>query len=99
MTPQELKFGRERYGYIPARVVRVNDGVAGDITWGPLKLKKDVPQNWQWDNPPMRSKYSSTALDDFHQTLLNSENHEMIGAMVMQKVPTRLLNRAAVAGR
>jgi hypothetical protein len=51
MTPQELKSGRERYGYIPARLVRVNDGIAGDITWGPLTLKKDVPQNWQSGGP------------------------------------------------
>jgi hypothetical protein len=74
MTLQELKSGRERYGYIPARLLRVDDGIAGDITWGPLTLKKDLPLNWQSGGSAIRSKYSSLALDSFHQTLLNSEN-------------------------
>jgi hypothetical protein len=78
MTPQELKSGREKYGYIPARLVRANEGSAGDITWGPLTLKKDVPENWQSGGPIFRSTYSSLALDSFHQTLLNAEDEESL---------------------
>jgi hypothetical protein len=78
MTPQELKFFRERYAYIPARLVRVSDGGEVKLPWKTLCLKMSVPQNWNAESTEAKSRYSSVALDDFHQALLTSENVEDI---------------------
>jgi Putative 8-oxoguanine DNA glycosylase OGG-like protein len=75
MIPQELKSGRERYAYVPARLVRVNGGDA-DIAWRSLALKIDLPKNWQKGGASVRSTYSSIALDSFHQTLLSAGQEE-----------------------
>jgi hypothetical protein len=55
MTPEELKYFRERYAYIPARLVRVSDGGEVRLPWKTLHLKMSVPENW---NPDANSRLS-----------------------------------------
>jgi hypothetical protein len=76
MTPDELKSARERYGYIPARLVRVSDDGAAKLTWKSLTLDVDVPSNWATGDLIIRKRYSSLELDRFHRELLNSERDE-----------------------
>jgi hypothetical protein len=76
MTPDELKSARESYGYIPARLVRVNDDDAAKLTWKSLKLDMDVPHKWETGDPKIRKRYSSLELDMFHHALLNGAHDE-----------------------
>jgi hypothetical protein len=46
MTPCEIEAAREKYNYIPARLIRAGDYVAADLTWKSLKLIMDVPTGW-----------------------------------------------------
>ncbi len=78
MTPDELKSAREKYGYIPARLVPVSDDGATKLTWKSLKLDIDVPSGWETGDPKIRQKYSSLALDMFHHELLNSERDDKL---------------------
>ncbi|MGZ4853224.1 MAG: hypothetical protein ACXV3D_08595, partial [Halobacteriota archaeon] len=78
MTPEELKFFRERYAYIPARLVRVSDGGEVKLPWKTLHLKMSVPENWNPESADAKSHYSSVALDEFHQALLLNDNEEDI---------------------
>jgi len=73
MTPNELKLAREKYGYIPARLVRVRNDDAAKLTWESLSLDIDVPQHWTTGDPLIRKSYSSRKLDAFHRKLLNSD--------------------------
>lgn len=76
MTPDEFKSARERYTYIPARLVAVSDDGTAKLTWKALKLDVDVPPNWGTGSSKIRKKYSSLKLDEFHHKLLNSERDE-----------------------
>jgi hypothetical protein len=73
---EELKFARDRYRYVPARLVQgVNGGSIG-ITWKSLILVQDVPPDWQSADATARARYSSFELDEFHRVLLNSNEQE-----------------------
>jgi hypothetical protein len=76
MTPDELKSGREKYTYIPARLVRVSDDSVAKITWKSLTLDVNLPPDWATGDPEIRKRYSSLMLDMFHHNLLNSEHDE-----------------------
>ena len=74
MTDNELKSAREKYAYIPARLVSVSDDVAGDLTWKSLKLAMNVPSDWHKGGSEVRAKYSSRQLDMFHNKLLTDDD-------------------------
>ena len=76
MTPSEIKAAREKYNYVPARLIRAGDYVAADLSWNSLKLIMDVPKGWDVKHQQPRSPYSSYELDEFHRGLLQSENKE-----------------------
>jgi hypothetical protein len=38
MTPSEIKAAREKYNYVPARLIRAGVSVAADLSWNSLKL-------------------------------------------------------------
>jgi hypothetical protein len=76
MTPCEIKAAREKYNYVPARLIRAGDYVAADLTWKSLKLIMNVPAGWDVEHQQTRSQYSSYELDEFHRSLLQSENEE-----------------------
>jgi hypothetical protein len=76
MTPSEIKAAREKYNYVPARLVRAGDNVAADLTWSSLKLIMDVPAGWDVQGQQTRSQYSSYEVDEFHRGLLQSENED-----------------------
>lgn len=76
MTPSEIEAAREKYNYVPARLIRAGDYVAPDLTWKSLKLIMDVPTGWDVEHQKTRSQYSSFELDEFHRGLLQSENEE-----------------------
>lgn len=78
MTLEELKHFRERYAYIPARLVRVNEGGEVAVPWKDLHLNMSVPENWNLGSSESQSRYSSVDLDEFHRALLSSENDEDI---------------------
>jgi hypothetical protein len=46
MTPSEIKAAREKYNYVPARLIRAGDYVTADLTWKSLNLIIDVPTGW-----------------------------------------------------
>jgi hypothetical protein len=71
----ELKSAREKYRYVPARLVRpVDAGSNAALAWKSLRLVTDVPSNWR--NADDTAKYSSFELDEFHRKLLNSDKDE-----------------------
>jgi hypothetical protein len=76
MTPFEIKAAREKYNYVPARLVRASVSVAADLSWNSLKLIVDVPTGWDVEPQQTRSQYSSYKLDEFHRDLLQSENED-----------------------
>ena len=77
MTPEELKAAREKYLYVPARLVRFKDADGNAaLSWKSLKLVMDVPPNWQQARADARARYSSFELDEFHRELLNSRDEE-----------------------
>jgi hypothetical protein len=74
MTPSEIKAAREKYNYVPARLIRAGVSVAADLSWNSLKLIMDVPKGW--DVKHSRLQYSSYELDEFHRGLLQSEDED-----------------------
>jgi hypothetical protein len=78
MNFEQLRSAREKYDYIPARLVRVADGGTADITWQSLKLKRDVPTGWEEKCDQIKRQYSSVSLDEFHRKLLNDERDESL---------------------
>jgi hypothetical protein len=75
MTPSELKAAREKYAYVPARLIRAS-AAAADLRWKSLNLIVDIPKNWDAGHNEIRSQYSSWSLDEFHRALLQSDNEE-----------------------
>jgi len=81
MTPSEFKAARERYAYVPARLVRVGESEHADLSCFGLRLRKDVPEGWQARLKEARLKgqpvsISSLQLDDFHRGLLRSDDED-----------------------
>ncbi len=77
MKRDELKSAREKYCYVPARLVRSLDtGSNAALAWKSLRLVIEVPPNWRNADDTTRAKYSSFELDEFHRKLLNSRNAE-----------------------
>ena len=76
MTPSEIKAAREKYSYVPARLIRASDHVAADLSWKSIKLIMDVPKGWDATHLQTRLQYSSCKLDNFHDKLLQSENDD-----------------------
>jgi len=76
MTPSEIKAAREKYSYVPARLIRASDHVAADLSWKSIKLIMDVPKGWDATHLQTRLQYSSCKLDNFHGKLLQSENDD-----------------------
>jgi hypothetical protein len=74
LPPSELKAAREKYQYVPARLIRAPNGREPDLNWKSLKLVMDIPQGWDSGDQDIRSQYSSIELDDFHYSLLQSES-------------------------
>ncbi len=74
MRDSELKSARERYNYIPARLVRAGPVQKADLEWGSLRLKLDVPEAWPTKPKSGKRGYTSIALDSFHQQLLSSDH-------------------------
>jgi hypothetical protein len=73
----ELKSAREKYRYVPARLVRSVDASSNAaLAWKSLRLVTDVPSNWRNADDTTRAKYSSFELDEFHRKLLNSDKDE-----------------------
>ncbi len=62
---------RGKYRYVPARLILAGEG-AQPFTWGGLNLVAQMPSQAVWDSAEGRSGYSSIALDEYHQALLNS---------------------------
>ena len=73
MTPSDLKAAREKYQYIPARLIRAPNNCEVHLNWKSLKLIMDVPKAWD-TGQQVRSRYSSWELDEFHHGLLQSED-------------------------
>jgi hypothetical protein len=46
VTPSEIKAAREKYNYVPARLIRAGNYVTADLTWKSLNLIIDVPTGW-----------------------------------------------------
>jgi hypothetical protein len=76
VTYAELKSAREKYRYVPARLVRIKREASNGFTWKSLNLAADVPVNWQNADEAVRARYSSFELDEFHRALLNSTSDE-----------------------
>jgi hypothetical protein len=76
MTPAELKAAREKYAYVPARLVRARSAAAADLSWKSLNLVMDIPIKWAAGHKEIRSQYSSWDLDEFHRGLLQSDDEE-----------------------
>jgi hypothetical protein len=76
VTTEKLKAARERYRYIPARLVQSSDAGADALAWQSLRLVMEVPANWRNADDAARARYSSFDLDEFHRALLNSGNDE-----------------------
>jgi hypothetical protein len=76
MTPSEIKAAREKYNYVPARLICAGGSVAADLSWNCLKLITDVPKGWDVKHQQTRLQYSSYELDEFHRGLLQSENED-----------------------
>jgi hypothetical protein len=74
MSPSELKAAREKYQYVPARLIRAHNDREPDLNWKSLKLVMDIPRDWDSGDQNIRSQYSSIQLDDFHCSLLQSES-------------------------
>jgi hypothetical protein len=74
VTPCELQAAREKYQYVPARLIRAPDDREPDLNWKSLKLIMDIPKGWDSGDREIRSRYSSIELDDFHCSLLQSES-------------------------
>jgi hypothetical protein len=66
----ELASNRSAYGYVPARLVKVEQDDCA-IAWGDLKLVACLPNPQDWMAARNRSNYSSLQLDHFHYALLN----------------------------
>lgn len=67
---------RERYAYPPGRLMtQPRDG--GDvIVMGSRRLHVAVPSTAEWARVDVRALHSSVALDEFHMTLLRSDDEE-----------------------
>jgi hypothetical protein len=76
MTPAELKVAREKYAYVPARLVRASNASAAGLSWKSLNLIVDIPIRWATGHKETHSQYSSWQLDEFHRALLQSDNDE-----------------------
>lgn len=74
MSPAEFKAAREKYQYVPARLIRAPNGGKPHLNWKSLKLVMDVPEGWDSGDQDIRSGYSSVDLDNFHRRLLRSES-------------------------
>jgi hypothetical protein len=72
MTPAEFKIARERYTYVPARLIRVADDEKADRVCFGLRLRGHVPQEWPARASSARVDISSIELDEFHGGLLRS---------------------------
>ena len=73
-----IKLAREKYTYVPARLVRARDAAAANLKWKSLNLIMDIPVKWNAANKEIRSQYSSWDLDEFHRDLLQSDNEEKL---------------------
>jgi hypothetical protein len=87
MTPSEIKAAREKYNYVPARLIHAGDYVAADLTWKSLKLIMDVPTGWDVEDQQTGSQYSSYELDEFHRGLLQSENEDDLRRVLINRPP------------
>jgi len=76
MTPAELKAAREKYAYVPARLIRASGAAAAELSWKSLNLIVDIPIKWDAGHKEIRSQYSSWGLDEFHRGLLQSDDEE-----------------------
>jgi hypothetical protein len=74
VTPSKLKAHRERYAYVPARLVRVGEREDADLSCFGFRLRKYVPEEWQERLKGEPVSISSLQLDEFHRGLLRSDD-------------------------